>query len=263
MKCKSHPDKDSTGACNHCARNICPECLIQIKNDIYCKDCVAVKMLDQKKLAHSPALAAILSFIVSGMGQIYNGQIGKGILIFFTGWLIIPWIIGIFDAYSVAKKINEGKLEVNARPGCLIAAVIGVIVFFFTFFLFGLVAAIAIPNILRVRIHSYESFASEKVKNISEAVKNYRLANNGAYPLSEDALIKGDIPYLFESYNNKLIGGYIFKTTFNKNGYEITAYPKECGPTGTKIFTAKTGGIIYEAPCNQDSNKESSQNLDR
>jgi TM2 domain-containing membrane protein YozV len=67
----------------------------------------------------SPALAAIASFLFSGLGQVYNGSLGKGLLIFFgtiIGYMIfvIPGLIvlvyGIYDAYSTAKKMNEGQI---------------------------------------------------------------------------------------------------------------------------------------------------------
>ena len=62
----------------------------------------------------SPGLAAILSFFIAGLGQIYNGQLGKGIaMIFgciflwfiFLGWIINIW--SIIDAYQYAKKYNQ------------------------------------------------------------------------------------------------------------------------------------------------------------
>jgi TM2 domain-containing membrane protein YozV len=67
----------------------------------------------------SPGLAAVLSFFICGLGQIYNGQILKG-LIFLVAygiswlmmWIIIGfittpilWIWGIVDAYRKAQKI--------------------------------------------------------------------------------------------------------------------------------------------------------------
>ena len=66
-------------------------------------------------------LAAVLSFFFAGLGQIYNGQIGKGILFIiiqainvflwsvFIGFITYPivWIYGMVDAYKTANKINE------------------------------------------------------------------------------------------------------------------------------------------------------------
>ncbi|MHA2271788.1 MAG: zinc-ribbon domain-containing protein [Candidatus Hodarchaeales archaeon] len=68
------------------------------------------------------ALAAILSLIIPGVGQMYCGRMGRGIAIFFlTGCLIwfiigiIPWIWGIFDANDSAKKYNA-YLDAYGRP---------------------------------------------------------------------------------------------------------------------------------------------------
>jgi hypothetical protein len=55
----------------------------------------------------NPGVAMLLSIVFPGGGQFYNGHVGKGILILCTFWLIIPWIYGIFDAYSSANRINR------------------------------------------------------------------------------------------------------------------------------------------------------------
>ncbi len=70
----------------------------------------------------NPLLAAILSVIVAGLGQIYNGQIGKGVVfiilqiingaltVVLIGWVLMP-IVGLWatvDAYLTAKRNNEG-----------------------------------------------------------------------------------------------------------------------------------------------------------
>ncbi|MRH42730.1 hypothetical protein GH741_08520 [Aquibacillus halophilus] len=66
-------------------------------------------------------LAAVLSFLFCGLGQIYNGQIGKGVgfivayaisgLLMFVliGFITTPilWIWGMVDAYKVAEKLNQ------------------------------------------------------------------------------------------------------------------------------------------------------------
>lgn len=69
----------------------------------------------------SSGLAAVLSFFISGLGQIYNGQILKGLLIILvqainlgllSGILIgfvfafIVWVWAIYDAYQEAERIN-------------------------------------------------------------------------------------------------------------------------------------------------------------
>jgi TM2 domain-containing membrane protein YozV len=73
------------------------------------------------KFYKNPTTATILSFFVMGLGQIYNGQIGKGIIfiiLYAISWLLmfvligfittpILWIWGMIDANRSAKKINE------------------------------------------------------------------------------------------------------------------------------------------------------------
>lgn len=63
--------------------------------------------------------AAVLSFFVPGLGQIYNGQLGKGItiviasviswtIIYVCFFIYIPlWIWSIYDAYKTAENINK------------------------------------------------------------------------------------------------------------------------------------------------------------
>lgn len=71
-----------------------------------------------------PGIAAVLSFFITGLGQIYNGEIGKGILCaiayficwgltaILIGWLLLLplWVWGIFDAYRTAERINAGSM---------------------------------------------------------------------------------------------------------------------------------------------------------
>ncbi|HDY68138.1 MAG TPA: hypothetical protein ENH85_10135 [Candidatus Scalindua sp.] len=69
----------------------------------------------------NPGVATVLSFFFMGLGQIYNGQIGKGIIFIIlyaisialmfviVGFITTPilWIWGLVDANKSAKKINE------------------------------------------------------------------------------------------------------------------------------------------------------------
>jgi TM2 domain-containing membrane protein YozV len=69
----------------------------------------------------NPGLAAVASFFFAGLGQIYNGDILKGVLLMIVqvinvllcfvlvGFLTYPvvWIYGIWDAYKSAEKFNQ------------------------------------------------------------------------------------------------------------------------------------------------------------
>lgn len=69
----------------------------------------------------SPLVAAVLSLIFSGLGQIYNGEITKGVIFIvvqlinaalttvLVGFVLMP-IVGLWamlDAYLVARRNNE------------------------------------------------------------------------------------------------------------------------------------------------------------
>ncbi|MBS3652594.1 DUF4339 domain-containing protein [Pseudaminobacter sp. 19-2017] len=64
--------------------------------------------------AKSAGTALVLSILLCGLGQFYNGQIGKGLLmmvlciglwIVMLGWIINIW--SMIDAYQTAKAMNE------------------------------------------------------------------------------------------------------------------------------------------------------------
>ena len=66
----------------------------------------------EQKITH-PGLAAVLSFIFSGIGQLYNGQIKKGLLIvLFSVISIFIFLIGsIFISFwLLGKLIFRGEL---------------------------------------------------------------------------------------------------------------------------------------------------------
>jgi len=79
---------------------------------------------------HLPWIAALLSFLIPGIGQIYNQQTAKGavfIVVSVVGWtmtwllmyvcvgiLLLPimlgvWVVAIVDAAMVGQKIADGQ----------------------------------------------------------------------------------------------------------------------------------------------------------
>ena len=113
----------NTKFCLNCGTEIneksktCPECgVIQpINGDNQVNK--NKKPLYKKK---SPGLAVIYSILILGVGQVYNGQKLKGLLIFLAGvtlallglgvLTLIILLYAVIDAYNTAKKINK-KLE--------------------------------------------------------------------------------------------------------------------------------------------------------
>lgn len=248
MKCSIHPEREAIGTCVECGLAFCEECKVVISNKNYCKKCVEIVVKKGKITQRNPTIAALLSFIIGGAGQLYNGQIGKGILIFLTTWLIIPWIYGIFDAYNTANKINKGEIVTERVSGCLIAVIV-VFITMWVIAIISLLAAIAIPNLLRARLVANESAAKATIRTIATALETYAASSNGEYPSDESALTDAQPPYINDSYNNKTMQGYSYSLKLKSNGYRVIAKPSQCLTTGTKIFQIETGGIVSEEKC--------------
>ncbi|AOV08686.1 zinc ribbon domain-containing protein [Sporosarcina ureilytica] len=130
--------------CTNCSEaisdlaEVCPKCGVR-QNTVkkYCHGCgepvkeiqemctscgVSIKKTNKSSgtgEAMHPAIPALLSFLIAGLGQLVNGQVAKGIVCF-IGSIILAFItIGIsaiitmpmliIDAYLIAKKRQEGK----------------------------------------------------------------------------------------------------------------------------------------------------------
>jgi TM2 domain-containing membrane protein YozV len=115
-----------TKFCSNCGAEIdvraeiCPRCGVRVAPPPPSMNLPPPVMTQRK----NEGLAAVLSFLFLGLGQIYNGQIGKGILfivvgvisvlsmLILIGFLLYPlfWIYNIYDAYTTAKAINAGTI---------------------------------------------------------------------------------------------------------------------------------------------------------
>jgi TM2 domain-containing membrane protein YozV len=88
--------------------------IVQVTNQIPGANLAqAALLLSGDAAPKSPGIALLLSFLLCGVGQMYNGQVGKGFLMLFGGiaaWLVflgwVVWIWSMVDAYQTAKQMN-------------------------------------------------------------------------------------------------------------------------------------------------------------
>lgn len=168
MNCFYHKNKEATNNCVICAHPLCGDCVVEVKGRVYCQDCLD-KQLKEKGAApperlKSPGLAGFLSAIIPGLGQIYNGQFMKALVVILLymaflsmalpgpvrGIFIFPLLIAvvyfgaIIDAYRSAKEINLARrgVEVAEREAApqresavwgLIIILIGVLFLLYNF----------------------------------------------------------------------------------------------------------------------------------
>lgn len=135
--CANHPDRERAAFCQNCGKPLCSECVRNIGSSIYCEPCYAARIHTTPPPAGvpypgypppsapseaNPGLAALLGFI-PGVGAMYNGQYGKGIvhLIVFAilvtladdvngifGLFIVGWIFYmVIEAHHTARARRD------------------------------------------------------------------------------------------------------------------------------------------------------------
>jgi len=87
--------------------------------------------VSRREKVKNPAVAAALSLLFNGLGQAYNGQFAKGILVLLGSLfglfiMILPgvaiWLWGAYDAYRTAKGMNEGDIPYRETGALKIVA---------------------------------------------------------------------------------------------------------------------------------------------
>ncbi|MCF7916212.1 MAG: prepilin-type N-terminal cleavage/methylation domain-containing protein [Candidatus Omnitrophica bacterium] len=109
----------------------------------------------------------------------------------------------------------------------------------------ALLAAIAIPNLLRSRLNAAEANAQATLKTMSTAMESYAAANEGTYPTGISQLTSADPAYLNKDYTASTIQGYDFACSFtDAEPYSCTATPAGAFSGKGKTYTVTTGGIM-------------------
>ncbi|MEW6100754.1 MAG: prepilin-type N-terminal cleavage/methylation domain-containing protein [Candidatus Omnitrophota bacterium] len=110
----------------------------------------------------------------------------------------------------------------------------------------ALLAAIAIPNLLRARVNANQTNAQATLRTISTASESFAAASNGDYPANEAALTGAVPPYLNRAYDGQSLQGYNFACVWGTAGYTCTATPMTTDVTGTRLYTITTGGVLTD-----------------
>lgn len=106
-----------------------------------------------------------------------------------------------------------------------------------------LLAALAIPGLLRSRLNANESTAIAGLRAIATAATAYR-AVNAAYPADLAAFSNMTPPYVDTVLASGTKQGYIFVFTGGTDSYNATASPEVPNITGVRGFFVDAGGVI-------------------
>ena len=107
----------------------------------------------------------------------------------------------------------------------------------------ALLAAIAIPNLVRAKVSSNDAVAKATLKSIATAFENYYTTNN-QYPPATTSLIGAAPPYLTLDYFTGTHNGFTYSVaSLTSYTYQISANPVSTN-LGTTTFTISTGSVI-------------------
>lgn len=197
----------------------------------------------------SSAAAPVASMIPAGPAQTSGKAIVSlvfGLFIFFFPFSIVAIIFGHLSLSEIRKSAGRLKGDGMATAGLVMGylGVAGVPIVL-------IIAAIAIPNLLRARMAANESSAVVSVRTINVAEINY----SGSHPQAGYTCALSDLAadQLIES---KLASGqrngYAFEITGCASGpdgngnakYQVVAYPVAVNQTGIRAFCSDESGVI-------------------
>lgn len=111
-----------------------------------------------------------------------------------------------------------------------------------------LLAAIAIPNLLRARHNANEAAAIASLRTLSSAFESFRAAQTPPlYPANLGVLSGATPPYIDATLGGGTKQGYGFGMTpapVGGESYDVIATPTNVGTTGTRVFTVDEDGVI-------------------
>ncbi|MCK5580849.1 MAG: prepilin-type N-terminal cleavage/methylation domain-containing protein [Candidatus Omnitrophica bacterium] len=110
----------------------------------------------------------------------------------------------------------------------------------------ALLAAIAIPNLLRAKLSANDALAKSTLRSLSTASETFATAEDGIYPGNIASLTGATPAYINNDYCTGTYSGFTYGCAMTVGGYTFTAVPVGVGTSGTTTFIMSTGGILTE-----------------
>ncbi|MFH0877202.1 MAG: type II secretion system protein [Candidatus Omnitrophota bacterium] len=108
-----------------------------------------------------------------------------------------------------------------------------------------LLAAIAIPNLLRARLSANEATAIAAMRTLSTAYEGYRAAQSPpAYPAALSSLNASNPPYIDDVLASQNKSGYTFTPAGGGNTYSVVGAPQTPNVTGVRSFFVDQSGVV-------------------
>ena len=189
------------------------------------------------------------------------GTIIGGMVLYY---LTRPGATLLFSGRAPASMSPEehALVERDASSGALIAVVI-IVVVLGGIALLGIVAAIAIPGLLRARMAGNEASAIGRLRAMASGQAVYSSVYRGSYgtvaclatpsaspgcPPPPDGGDAPTTPYLSSAMTQPIHSGYVFRLelTHDHRNYTYFAAPETPGTTGNRAFCVDATGTVLE-----------------
>ncbi len=107
----------------------------------------------------------------------------------------------------------------------------------------GIIAAIAVPNLLQSKAAANEASAISAIRNVVTSQITYSATTgSGAYAATLSVL---QVAKLIDSVlGSGTKDGYVFASVGTTNTFTVTAAPVSTGTTGTRYFFSNESGVI-------------------
>ncbi len=238
----------------------CPNCAKEIQDD------VSVCPVCNHQLAAAPAPVP-----PAPEEARTSGKAVASLLLSFFSFLLFPGILAVVLGHISRSEIRKSSGRLKGAGVALAGLILGYAGIVFLPFLL-IIAAIAIPNLLRARLAANEASAVGCLRTINTAVVVYKSSYRRGFPVSLLAMgpaTTGKTPsadaadLIDETLVSGIRSGYRFSyavTQLDENGlptaYEVHADPVVPGNTGFKHFYTDQTGVIRidrAGPANQNS----------
>lgn len=114
----------------------------------------------------------------------------------------------------------------------------------------ALLAAIAVPGILRARVNATAGAVKINLRATASALENY-VSSEGNYPSDVATLLTSDPPYLeVNFFDGQAHEGYNYVVdTLTGEEYVLNATPVACNVSGKYNYVMSSGMVLAESDC--------------
>ena len=110
----------------------------------------------------------------------------------------------------------------------------------------ALLAAIAIPNVIRARLNANEGSAMSAIRTVATAAESYRAVQTPpSYPDTMADLSGATPPYIGSSFTEGgTVQGYVYSLDGDTSTYVASCYPANYATSGNRTFGLTEAGIL-------------------